>query len=175
MTQTSSAITQVLQQVELFQGLTEAQLEQIANLCRMGRAKKGHIVFREESEGDELYIVYEGSVEIQVLTRNSDGEARLSTITTIYPRQTFGEMAIMDEAVRSATAIASATPTTLIILPGTAFKQLCEADTAIGYRVTRNLVRDLIYKLRSSSILLRGNIKWKDGQLSQLPPSTTDT
>ncbi len=161
-------IIPLLQKVDIFQGLDESELTQIAELCRLGRAKKGHIIFREDAEGDELYVVYDGAVEIQVPTRGAGGKLHPSTIMTVYPGQSFGEMAILGGGTRSATAIVSATPTTLVVLPGDAFMDLCEQNTRIGYRVMRNLIDDLTYKLRSSSLLLRGNIKWQDGQLSQL-------
>ena len=167
MTNINAAILVVLKRVELFRHLSDGELASIADLCSMARAKKGQVIFREDSEGDELYVVHEGAVEIQVQTRTNEGALQQSTVMTIYPGQAFGEMAILGGGSRSATAIASAS-TTLIILPGGEFTKLCEDNTRIGYRVMRNMIDDLVYKLRSSSILLRGNIKWKENQLSQL-------
>ena len=46
--------------------------------------------------------------------------------------------------------------------PGTA--QVSWRD---GYRVIRNLAQDLAYKLRSSNLLLRGNIRWQRGELGR--------
>jgi hypothetical protein len=47
------------------------------------------------------------------------------------------------------------------------FANLCEANPRIGYCVMRNLAADLIYKLRSSNLLLRGNIRWRGDELSR--------
>lgn len=164
----NAKVVNVLRRVEIFQGLGDAELDQIARVCRVGKAKKGQIIFREDSDGDELYIVHDGAVEIQVITRGSDGSSRQATINTLYEGQSFGEMALLSGGSRSATAVASATPTTLLVINGTEFAALCEQNTLIGYRVMRNLINDLTYKLRSASLLLRGHIKWQDGQLSQL-------
>ena len=165
----TAALNALLRKVDLFRGLDDSDIAEIVALCKVGRANKGHVVFREDSEGTEVYIVQAGSVEIQVGTRDSTGNIRQSTIMTVYSGQSFGELAILEgNGTRSATAVVSATPTTLIILPGDAFLALCERNTRIGYRVMRNLIDDLVYKLRSSSLLLRGHIKWRDNQLSQL-------
>jgi CRP/FNR family transcriptional regulator, cyclic AMP receptor protein len=161
-------VVSVLRRVEIFQGLGDLDLAQIAQLCQVGKAKKGQVIFREDTDGDDLYIVHDGAVEIQVLTRGSDGTTRQATINTLYEGQSFGEMALLGGGSRSASAVASATPTTLLVLNGTEFAALCEKNTLIGYRVMRNLINDLTYKLRSASLLLRGHIKWQDGQLSQL-------
>jgi CRP-like cAMP-binding protein len=158
----------VLRRVEIFKDLGDAELAQIAQLCKVGKAKKGQVIFREDSDGDDLYIVHDGAVEIQVSTRGSDGAVRQSAINTLYEGQSFGEMALLGGGSRSASAIASAPLTTLLVINGADFTELCEQNTLIGYRVMRNLINDLTYKLRSASLLLRGHIKWQDGQLSQL-------
>jgi len=42
-----------------------------------------------------------------------------------------------------------------------------EIVQAPGYVVIRNLAQDLAYKLRSSNLLLRGNIRWQRGELGK--------
>lgn len=164
-----SNVLPVLKRVDIFQGLSDGELQQIAQLCRVGKAKKGQVIFHEDSDGDELFIVHDGAVEIRVTTRGSDGASRQSTINTLYEGQAFGEMAILGGGSRSASAVANTTPTTLLVIRGGELSQLCEQNTAIGYRIMRNFINDLTYKLRSSSLLLRGHVKWQDNQLSQLP------
>ena len=59
--------------------------------------KKGATVFTEGAPGDVMYVVMEGEVEVWVNTKLVD---------IIKTGQIFGEMAIIDESKRSATAIA---------------------------------------------------------------------
>ena len=59
--------------------------------------KKGATVFTEGTPGDVMYVVMEGEVEVWVNTKLVD---------IIKTGQIFGEMAIIDESKRSATAIA---------------------------------------------------------------------
>ena len=56
----------------------------------------GHVIFRETDPGDLMYAVMEGEVEIQVA-----GHA----IETIGAGGIFGEMALIDDGPRSATAV----------------------------------------------------------------------
>jgi CRP/FNR family transcriptional regulator, cyclic AMP receptor protein len=153
-----------LHRAELFQGLLDEELMQIAEVCQALRVKAGQTIFSEGDEGSELYIIYEGSVRVMINTRRSDGTAAPSTINMLYTGQCFGEMILLNNAMRSATVVA-AEPTTLILMRELDFRALCESSPRIGYLVIRNLAQDLIYKLRSSNLLLRGNIRWQHGEL----------
>jgi CRP/FNR family transcriptional regulator, cyclic AMP receptor protein len=163
----SANVLAVLKKVQLFEGLKGDDLAEIGNICRVGKVQKGQVVFSEDSEGDQIYIILEGSIEIQIMARGSDGQPRQTTINTLYSGQSFGEMALLGGGGRSASAVA-ASAATLLVISGPDFDALCEQNARIGYRVFRNLSNDLVYKLRSSALLLRGTIKWQDNQLSQL-------
>jgi CRP/FNR family transcriptional regulator, cyclic AMP receptor protein len=59
--------------------------------------KAGTIIFREGDEARELFVIKSGEVRIQIGNR---------TITDLGPDSIFGEMALIDNEPRSATAIA---------------------------------------------------------------------
>jgi CRP-like cAMP-binding protein len=61
----------------------------------------------------------------------------------------------------------AAEPVTLIVIDDGDFRNLCESNPRIGYTVMRNLAQDLAYKLRSSNLLLRGDIRWQSGELGR--------
>jgi CRP-like cAMP-binding protein len=77
-----------------------------------------------------------------------------------------GEMILLNSAARSATVVA-VDPVTLIVIREPDFRDLCDSNPRIGYVVIRNLAQDLAYKLRSSNLLLRGNIRWQRGELGK--------
>jgi CRP/FNR family transcriptional regulator, cyclic AMP receptor protein len=64
----------------------------------------GDVIFRQGDEAEELYVIQSGTVEIRLGNRLLD---------TLPERSIFGEMALIDDAPRSATAIA-ATDVTLV-------------------------------------------------------------
>ncbi|MFL5805005.1 MAG: cyclic nucleotide-binding domain-containing protein [Roseiflexaceae bacterium] len=147
-----------LRRVEIFAGLPDEELLKVADLCKAVRAPAGKAVFEEGDGGDELYIIHEGSVRVLINSRRPDGTFAPSTINMLYQGQCFGEMILLNSAVRSASVVA-AEPTTLIVIREPDFRRLCDANPRIGYVVIRNLAQDLAYKLRSSNLLLRGNIR----------------
>lgn len=155
-----------LRPVEIFAGLSDEELLHIAAVCRAIRVPAGTAIFNEGDEGDALYVVHSGSVRVMLNTRADDGTVVSSTINTLYPGQCFGEMVLLGGAVRSATVVA-AEPTALIMIGEPSFRTSCESNPRIGYCVFRNLAHDLAYKLRSSNLLLRGNIRWRSGELGQ--------
>jgi CRP-like cAMP-binding protein len=152
--------------VEIFAGLSDEELLQVADLCKAVRVPAGKPIFKEGDEGDELYIIHEGSVRVMINTRAPDGTVAPATINMLYKGQCFGELILLDSASRSATVVA-AEPTTLIVIREPDFRTLCESNPRIGYCVIRNLAQDLAYKLRSSNLLLRGNIRWQHGELGR--------
>jgi CRP-like cAMP-binding protein len=147
-----------LRRVEIFAGLLDEELLKVADLCKALRVPVNKAVFDEGDGGEELYIIHEGSVRVMINSRRPDGTFAPSTINMLYQGQCFGEMILLNSAVRSASVIA-AEPTTLIVIREPDFRHLCDAEPRIGYVVIRNLAQDLAYKLRSSNLLLRGNIR----------------
>jgi CRP-like cAMP-binding protein len=63
--------------------------------------QKGDIIFCEYEPGDTFYLIQSGSVAIMRILGDIE-----KTIDILYPGEVFGEMAILEEAPRSATAIA---------------------------------------------------------------------
>ncbi len=153
-----------LRRVEIFAGLTDDQLSQVAGVCRAVQVAANGVIFREGDSGVELFVVLEGGVHVMINTRRPDGSVGLSTINSLFNGQCFGETALLSRAPRSATVVA-AEPTKLLVLREPDFRALCENDPGIGYRVMRNLAQDLAYKLRSSNLLLHGTIRWQSDEL----------
>jgi CRP/FNR family cyclic AMP-dependent transcriptional regulator len=60
--------------------------------------RAGDIIFREGDDAHDLFVIKSGQVRIQIGNR---------TITELAPDTIFGEMALIDDEPRSATAIAA--------------------------------------------------------------------
>jgi CRP/FNR family transcriptional regulator, cyclic AMP receptor protein len=163
---TSTRVIDNLRRVEIFAGLSDEELLRVADICKALRLPADKTLFSEGDEGDELYVIHDGSVRVMINTRAADGTVAPSTINMLYDGQCFGEMILLGSGARSATVVA-AEPTTLIVIREPDFRALCEANPRIGYTVIRNLAQDLAYKLRSSNLLLRGNIRWQRGELGK--------
>lgn len=79
--------------------------------------RKGECVFLEGETGECAYIIETGSIEIFI---RADGRQKL--ISRLRERAIFGEMSLMDDQVRSATAIA-AEDTKLIVISKAYFNE----------------------------------------------------
>lgn len=82
----------------------------------------GDIIFREGDQGSQAFVVQTGQVRI---TRNLDG-GEMATLGYIEPGGLFGEMALIDNAPRMATAFANK-PTACIIIPEALLKKKLRA------------------------------------------------
>jgi len=162
----NKGVVENLRRVELFSGLSDEELLQIATICKVRRIGAEQAVFREGDDGDELFIIHEGCVRIMINTRTSEGRFVPSTINLLYKGQSFGEMVLLGGATRSATVVC-VDPCVLLVINERDFATLCERNPRIGYLVMRNMAADLAYKLRSSNLLLRGNIRWQQGELGK--------
>ena len=95
--------------------------------------KAGEIIFREGDSAEELYLVRSGSVRIQLGERE---------VETVDPNGIFGEMALIDAAPRSATAIA-ATDVSLVPVSEKQFLFLISETPFFALKVMRLLARRL--------------------------------
>lgn len=140
------ALVDLLRSVELFDGLTDQQFETLAAVFDERTYKRNEMVFEQGDEGDRLYVVRRGFVEIVVDDEQSEEGPR--TIINLGRGQVFGEMALVDRGKRSATVRSVDDGTTVNSISRQTFTDLCEKDTAIGYAVMRNIAADLSFKLR---------------------------
>jgi CRP/FNR family cyclic AMP-dependent transcriptional regulator len=117
------SMSEALAAVPLFAGLDEAGLAGLMRGMRVRRFRRGETVFHVGDPGDALFIVMSGSIKI-TLPAETGEEAILATLR---PGDFFGELALLDGAPRSATAI-SIEPTETYILPRDRFRELVATE-----------------------------------------------
>lgn len=154
----STRIIDAMRRIEILRGLSDQELLRVADLCKAMRVPPGTTIFREGDEGNEMYLIHEGSVRIVINTHRADGTVSPSTINILHASQCFGELIVLNSGFRSATVIAME-PTILIVLGGVQFRKLCVTYPHIGYCVIYNLAQDLANNLRSATLLLHGNVR----------------
>lgn len=155
----------VLLHVEILYELRDEHLQQIADLGTNKTYNKGDVVFEENTDSDELYIILEGEVDIQVDPRTlgiaSPDLPEPKTIATLRRAQSFGEVALVDEGVRSASAICASDETILMVINRNELIELCRADFELGYLLMRNVAADLALKIRQTDLMIREQLLWK--------------
>jgi CRP-like cAMP-binding protein len=144
-----------LKQSELFAGLPEEKIEQIIAIGHKKTFNAGETIIAEGDPSNDMYVVQEGMVEVLVESGtipDIPGPPELTPVVQLGQGQLFGEMALVDMGVRSATIRAVLDETKLFVVPRDTFWSLCETDHHIGYIVMRNIATDLSFKLRHRNL-----------------------
>src|SRR5262245_49979420 len=94
---------ELLRTVPVFADLADADVEALARLCTRRHYPKDTVVFFENEEGDFFFMIVEGRIKVTIL--GDDG--REIILSVLGPGDFFGEMALLDNEPRSATAIAA--------------------------------------------------------------------
>lgn len=98
-----SGVFKGVRNIDFFSFLTDEELMKLLKMCKCRNYRKGEVIFTEGDAGDRFYVIINGQIDI-IKVINASKEEILATIGT---GQCFGEMAIMDDSPRSASAKAS--------------------------------------------------------------------
>lgn len=133
-----SNAVQTFEQVYLFQDLDAADLQQLAQRATLKRFPRHSVLVNEGDDTDSLYIIQSGKIKIYL----SDDEGKELVLSILGPGDYFGEIALLDESPRSASAMAL-DECKVYVLGKSQFEAFLKQDTAICLRVMRGLTRRL--------------------------------
>jgi len=129
----------VLRRCPLFARVDDQTLTRCAGLLSLRRYRKGETIFHQGDAGDALFVIESGAVKI-VLPSPDGGEEAI--IATLRPGDSFGELAVVDGADRSATAIAH-DPTTAYRLSRPDLERLMESQPQLRVALVEALATEL--------------------------------
>jgi CRP/FNR family transcriptional regulator, cyclic AMP receptor protein len=131
-------LAETLATVPFFSGLDAASLDRVTRGMRTRRFRRGEVIFHLGDPGDALFIVVSGAIKI-MLPSDAGDEAILATLRA---GDVFGELALLDGAPRSATAVAIEASETAI-LPRAQFRELLATEPAIRDALLAALAAEL--------------------------------
>ncbi|MGL1893788.1 MAG: cyclic nucleotide-binding domain-containing protein [Spirochaetaceae bacterium] len=139
-----------LAQIPLFSSFAKDResLIKLNDICSMKRFEEESIVIAEGSSGDDMFIVFEGIVEIRKKTRSGD-EYTVVQLKAEY-NVFFGELAIVSDGERSATVITKSNCSFLVITKKD-FEDFCEQHPTIGLHITREILKTVSARLRKTN------------------------
>ena len=107
----SSAILNLLQRVPLFEFLPATELAGVASRMNLSTYEAGTVIFHKDDPGTDLHVIAAGSVKINMPAESGE-EAPL---TLLKAGDYFGELALLDTGLRTASAMALARTATLTL------------------------------------------------------------
>lgn len=135
-----------LKSLDLFQDLRDGDLGRLAQALHARTYHAGETIFLEGDIGRALFVLETGKIDLTKKT--SSGEQR--KIFTVQPGEFFGEMALLEQLPRTASAVA-AERSRLFLLYRSKLDTLLTANPRIGAVIMTHLAQLLSARLRKTS------------------------
>ncbi len=129
---------ELLARVPIFSTLETEDLQRIAQLAVPRRFEAGQVVFREGDASDTCYVVHTGRTRAV----HQHGDGRTITLATFGPGDIFGELALFEDELRSAT-IEALGETSVVAVLGPDMRRLMAEHPQIAMRLVIALGRRL--------------------------------
>ncbi len=140
----------ILQQVELFQGLSAAELETLSASSSSRAFPKNTVVIHENDPADSLFIIESGKVKVYC----SDKNGKEFIMNTQNEGDYFGELALLDDSSRSA-SVRTVEKSSFCIIFKDDFNRVLDEHPNIARKLIRNLaqrVRKLTADVKSLAL-----------------------
>lgn len=135
---------EILKGLPYFSDLPDDLLSRVCDASEQIEIGAGTVIIAEGSDSEEMYVVVDGQL---VVTKRSGGKD--VELGRIGPGDVVGEIALLDDAPRTAT-VSAAVDTHAIRVPGVAFEDLLSDS-----RVVRRMFRTVTSRLRGIEDSLR--------------------
>ena len=134
-----------LKTIKLFEGIKKSLLIHVLESLQERTYLKGETIFAQGDIGRALFIVFSGKI---ALSRLDPAAQKQEVIAEVHPGEFFGEMALLEEMPRTATAVA-AEETKVFMLFKIKLDSLLFARPKIGVTIASQLARILSARLRA--------------------------
>jgi len=127
----------ILGKIPLFKGLKATELQKINKIARIKEFTKNQIIFSENSLGTSLFIILTGKVKIF-----AEHKGKKKIFTYIAPGEFFGELALIDDPIRTASAQALS-DTEVLTINRDEFKKILTKHPDMTYNLMKILAKRL--------------------------------
>ena len=132
--------------LQVFQLLTEEELNEVIPYFEHVKYPKGSTLFKEGDPGDYFGIVLAGKLEVKKQTEFKDK----SIVLALLGKGSFtGELSMLDGQVRSA-AVVALEDSELFILKRSTLDEFMEKQPHIGIKILKGIVKTMSIRLRRS-------------------------
>lgn len=140
------SLDNVLKKVPFFRELKKNELREFRRIIHQRYYKKNEIIFYEGEPGVGMYVIEQGKIGIY---KNFDEQSK-EELASLQPGEFFGEMALLDESPRSATAVALENSMILGLFRPDLF-DLINRNPRLGNKILLKLSQMIAERLRLSN------------------------
>ena len=138
---------EALRSCELFTGLNDEELAQIAAIASEESYQADEIIVAEQELADRLFILQTGRVQVHISLRSVLEPAREATIEEVRPGHIFGWSSLVKQQRFTASARALE-PVTVIVLRAEELNALFDRNAHLGFVVMKQLAEVIAFRLR---------------------------
>lgn len=139
-------IKSLMTEVPQFDRLSPEELDIVADYVDTLEAPAGAVLTKEGDSGDSLFYIITGRIQV-----SKDSNDDTQTVLARFNRgAAIGEMSLIDDTPRSATAIAL-DDVELLMLPRSGFDELVAKHPPIAIKILKNIAHSLSTRLRYTS------------------------
>jgi len=142
-----------LRQVELFEHLTEEQLQLLAKQSREIAFRKHAILMTEGDVGESMYVMLTGLAKVYV----SDEDGKELVLYELGPGEVIGDIALLDDEPRSA-SVSTLEKSSALMIGKAAFLDCLRESPEMGINIIRSLTRRLRRATLGSRSLALDNV-----------------
>ncbi len=147
----------ILKKARIFKGLSTEQVEILASAMFYSEFDEDRALVYEGEPGNELFIIVKGRVAVSVFSEGKDIE-----LVRLGAGDFFGEMAMLEQELRSATCRAVEDTVSCLVLKSMDFASLITEQPDIASSVLKNMLEITSGRLMNTDSLLSQIIQWGD-------------
>ena len=138
---------EVLRRCELFGGLSDEELRQVASIAHQESHQPGSLICAERELADRLFVLSAGRVQLQIRLRGPLGPGGEATIEEVEPGRIFGWSSLVKQ--RRFTASARALdPVRVISIRADDLTSLFDQNPHLGFVVMKQLAEVIASRLQ---------------------------
>ncbi len=147
---------EIFKKIKILADLSDDEIEIIRKIARRVEVPAGTVIMREGDVGDSMYLFASGEVSVTKnltlkLGKRGFSQAEKSMVRlNAQSVSFFGDMAMFENDVRSATLTAS-TGCLLFEIKREGFEQIAEENPALGYKIIRKIATVLCHRVRQGN------------------------
>jgi CRP/FNR family cyclic AMP-dependent transcriptional regulator len=147
-----------LKKIPFFENLKKKQLLDVASIVYEREYREGEYIFEVGQPGAALFIIQHGEVAVELCTEHENSKSEVTQIAIIGKNSFLGELALLDESPRSASARVIV-PTKVIALFRKDLDQIALTSPDITSNIYKSLATIIGNRLKATNELFEKRLK----------------